>query len=317
MKIITNFACYVFTYMYYIFVVNNREDKKFILDAVKQQIPTVKIDYEIYCTQGTGDATRFTRIYCEFHQEDNVCFVACGGSGTANEVASGLIGYRNKSMAVLAYGITNDFTKNFPGRDFKSLKDIVEGEDKTIDVIKCNDDYCINVINIGFDARVAHELNEIYSAGGKYAYFRSISLCMLFYRYNALKIYVDGEKISSFRTLLCSVGNGRVCGGGFLISPYAIVDDGKMDVNVIKSCSLVETLMLLPKVQKGVHLDDAFCHNYVRYRRARHMEVYSKDLAYVCLDGEMIASTKFIIDLLPGALTVRLPKLQAGEGLEK
>lgn len=300
--------------MYYIFVVNNREDKKFILDAVKQQIPTVKIDYEIYCTQGTGDATRFTRIYCEFHQEDKVCFVACGGSGTANEVASGLIGYHNKSLAVLAYGITNDFTKNFPGRDFKSLKDIVEGEDTVIDVIKCNDDYSINMINIGFDARAAYEINEIHERGGKNANLRAMIICMLLYRYNALKVFVDGEKISTFRTLLCNVGNGKICAGGYLMAPYAIIDDGRMDVSIIRSCSLLETLLLLSKVIKGEYLDDAFCHNYVRYRRTKHMELYCKDLTYVCLDGEMIASTKFIIDLLPNALTVRIPKLKAGEG---
>jgi len=303
--------------MYYIFVVNSRKDKEFILDAVKQQISTVKIDYEIYCTQGSGDATRFTRIYCEFHQEDSVCFVACGGSGTANEVASGIMGYKNKSLAVLAYGITNDFTKNFPGRDFKSLKDIIEGEDSQIDVIKCNDDYCINVVNIGFDAQVAYVIDEIQTNGGRLASLRGVLRSLLFARYNAFKVIADGEKISSFRTLLCNVANGKYCGGDFFISPAALVDDGRMDICLFRSCSLISALLLLNKVQKGLHLHDSFCNNYLRYRKVRHLELYSKNMTYICIDGEMIASTKFVFDILPGSLTVRLPRLQAGEGLQK
>lgn len=294
--------------MYYIFVVNNREDKKFILDAVKHQIPSVNIDYEIYCTQGSGDATRFARLYCEFHQTDQVCFVACGGSGTANEVASGIIGYSNKSLAILAYGLTNDFTKNFPGRDFKSLKDIVDGEDRQIDVIKCNDDYCINVANIGFDARAAYEINEIQTRGGRYPIARGILRSLLFYRYNALKIVADGETVSTFRTLLCNIGNGKYCGGIFLTAPYAVVDDGRMDVCVIRSCTLVETLIMLPRVRRGEHLDDPFCQEHLRYRRVKHLELSSRDLMYICLDGEMTAATRFVFDIVPGALTLRLPQ---------
>ena len=76
--------------MYYIFIVNGREDKGHILEDLNRQIQEVGVglDYEIYRTRGVGDGTRFVRIYCDLHPAAKVCFVACGGSGTMNEVAS-------------------------------------------------------------------------------------------------------------------------------------------------------------------------------------------------------------------------------------
>ena len=56
--------------MHYIFVINGREDKRWIADEVDRQIRQAGsgLDYEIYTTSGVGDATRFTRIYCDLDQ---------------------------------------------------------------------------------------------------------------------------------------------------------------------------------------------------------------------------------------------------------
>ena len=122
--------------MYWIFVVNGREDKRFIEVDLQKQLTGTGIEYEIYRTQGEGDATRFVRIYCDFHPEDEVCFVACGGNGTLSEVAGGVVGTRNKSVAMLAYGATSSFSCYFPGRNFRSVKDLIAGETRQSDIIR-------------------------------------------------------------------------------------------------------------------------------------------------------------------------------------
>lgn len=68
--------------MYYIFVINGREDRAWILEEIKHQIQAsnVRFDYETYVTRGVGDGTRFVKIYCDLHPQSEVCFVACGGS---------------------------------------------------------------------------------------------------------------------------------------------------------------------------------------------------------------------------------------------
>ena len=137
--------------MHYIFVINGRPDKDFIVEEVNRQIAQVGkgLDYEIYRTMGVGDGTRFVHIWCDLHPNKECCFVACGGSGTVNEVASGLVGFSKKYLGILAYGLTNDFNKCYPDRDFTSLRKLLAGEPRAVDIIRVNDSYALHVINIG------------------------------------------------------------------------------------------------------------------------------------------------------------------------
>lgn len=297
--------------MNYIFVFNGRYDKTGFLEEVQKQIDEICPGSMLYKTIGIGDGTRFVRSYCEFHQKDEVCFVACGGSGTANEVGAGVIGYERKSMAILAYGTTNDLAKYYPGRDHRSLEDIVRnGEVVEIDAIKCNDDYSLNVINIGFDAIVAREANLFLEAGDKNGYTRGLLKSLLTSRYNNFKMVVDGERITKGLSLLCTVSNGQYCGGMFKCAPRAKVDDGLMEVCLIRGISLLTFLLILPKYIKGEHLDSKFCMKKMVYRQARHVELSSKDLMYVSFDGEILASDHFEMDILEKAVTLRLPGLK-------
>lgn len=300
--------------MNYIFVVNGRDDKAVFLDDIRKQIDEFCPGSMVYKTIGVGDGTRFVRSYCEFHQKEEVCFVACGGSGTFNEVASGLVGRENKCMAILAYGTTNDFTKYYPGRDHKSLRDIVKnGEEVKIDAIKCNDDYSFNVINIGFDSRAAYETNLYLEAGVKSGYVRGVIKAIFLSRFNNFRIVVDGERITKGLSLLCTVSNAQYCGGSYKCSPRAKVDDGLMEVCLIRAISLLSFLRILPKYAKGKHLDSKFCMRRMVYRQARKVELSSKDLMYVSNDGEILASDHFDIEILDKAVTLRLPGLKKEE----
>jgi len=295
--------------MKYIFIVNGRKDKEFILPDLESQLSSVQEEYEIYITKGRGDATRYVRLYCEFNEKDEVCFVACGGSGTMNEVASGLVCAQiNKSMAFLAYGTTNDYTKSFPSLNFTSVKAMIEGQSSKIDVIKCNDDYAINVINIGFDAMAGYYADEMVQDGVKGAYNKAVTKALFGSRYNRLKILVDGEKISGAFTLLCCVCNASYCGGQFYCSPDSKVDDGTIEVIFFPSCALLTLLMMLPKYKAGLHLQDDFCRTRLLFKRCKHIEVSCKELMYVCLDGEIVGAKHFDIDVLPSALNFRYPK---------
>ena len=297
--------------MLIIFVVNGRADKKGVIDAeLEKQLEGTSFKYEIYHTTGVGDGIRYVRIYCDLHPDDEVCFVACGGSGTVNEVASGIVGFRNKSMAIMAYEGTNDFIKYYPGRNFQSLADILNGETVKVDIIRANDNYSLNVINLGFDAMVAHQANSMIANGveQKTAYRKSVVRSILGHRINHIRVEADGQMLNRRTLLLCNMANGRWCGGQFQCAPRAVVDDGLIDVCLMKTCSLVTFLRLLGPYEKGKHLDDRFCLRHLKYCRARHIRLSSRNLIYLCLDGEITASTQFEIDILPGAITLVLPR---------
>lgn len=295
--------------MYWIFIINGRSDKRFIDDDLMPQLKGIGIDYEVYHTQGEGDATRFVRIYCDFHPDDEVCFVACGGNGTMSEVAAGVVGAKNKSVAMLSYGATSSFSCYFPGRNFRSVKDLVEGETMKSDIIKCNNDYSINVANFGFDSMCGF-FGDMYIREGKsQPYLRGTLRALLFNRVNNFRIVVDGKRMSRGLTMMCVVANSKYYGEFYKCAPNAEIDDGWFDVVIARFCPLFVFLILFGKFKTGEYVNSKFARLVFKFCKGRHIEASSKDLIYLLVDGETVASTHFTIDLLEKAVTLRIPKL--------
>lgn len=293
--------------MQYIFIINGRDDKSSIRPEIEKQLAGMDFHYEIYMTAGIGDATRYVNLICDLYPKIEHCFIACGGSGTASEVAAGIVNRENKYMAVMRFGITNDFVKCFPGRDFNSIRALLKGTMTKIDALKVNESYAINVINIGMDAMVAY-FGEIYHAAGyKDGFKRALARAVLGHRINRVRVEADGRVLSRKYIMQATLGNGKICGGEYLCAPRAILDDGLMEVCVFKTMPLLTLLRILPKYRNGQHLDDAFSMRHLRYMRAKHVELSSDGLIYLSLDGETIISNHFNIDVLDKAVNLILP----------
>lgn len=293
--------------MQYIFIINGRDDKSSIRPEIEKQLAGMDFHYEIYITAGIGDATRYVNLICDLYPKIEHCFIACGGSGTASEVAAGIVNRENKYMAVMRFGITNDFVKCFPGRDFNSIRALLKGTMTKIDALKVNESYAINVINIGMDAMVAY-FGEIYHAAGyKDGFKRALARAVLGHRINRVRVEADGRVLSRKYIMQATLGNGKICGGEYLCAPRAILDDGLMEVCVFKTMPLLTLLRILPKYRNGQHLDDAFSMRHLRYMRAKHVELSSDGLIYLSLDGETIISNHFNIDVLDKAVNLILP----------
>lgn len=309
--------------MKYIYIVNGRADKASQYREFYEQLSEIPHQHEVYTTMGEGDATRYVRLYCDLHPEEDVCFVACGGNGIINGVASGLVGYANsseqaarecsnKTVAILYFGgATEDFIINFPGRNFRSIRDMLNGTVTPTDVIQVNDSYCLNVCNIGFNSKVASRANELVAEGksAHQAYTRGVINAFLTSRFNRIRVTVDGEPIARGPMVLCTVANGRRVGGEFNCAPEAKVDDGLMDVCYFRAMSLLRLLTLFPLYRSGHHIGSRSGRNKVLYRQARQVTISSKDLIDIYIDGEQLPGSQFDLRILPGALPLRLPKL--------
>lgn len=296
--------------MLYFFVINGRQDHlKRIQPELERQLADTSIDYKFYVTKGPGDAIRFIRLYCDLHEKDEVCFVACGGSGILHEVASGVVGYTGKSIAFLAFGATNDFCKSFPGLDFTSFGKILDGNHRKLDIIRAGDNYALNMINVGFDAMATYEGNTYIAKGmdGRKAYMKGVIRSLFGARFNKIKVTVDGKPFNRKWMLLTTFGNGQWCGGQFHCSPYAVTDDGLMDVCLVKCMSLLRFFLILKKYTEGSHLTDPFCLKKMKYCRASRAELKSNELIYLALDGEIVASSEFDIEVLPSAVNFIFP----------
>ena len=318
--------------MKYIYIINGRADKAPQYGEFFEQLKEVPHTYEVYTTLGEGDATRYVRLYCDLHPDEEVCFVACGGNGIINGVASGLMGHLEYvketeanaggsnsqfsilnfqfTMAILYFaGATEDFIINYPGRNFRSVKEMLAGTVTPTDIIKVNDSYCLNVINMGFNSRVASRANELVAKGksAHEAYIRGVINAFLTSRFNRIRVSVDGECIARGLMVLCTVANGRRVGGEFNCAPTAKTDDGLIDVCYFRAMSLLRLLMLFPLYRSGQHIGSRPGRGKVLYRQAREVVVSSRDNIDIYLDGELLPGSHFEMKILPGALPLRLP----------
>ena len=300
--------------MRYIFVVNGSPDKAFVLEEVQRQLAEVNIDHELYVTTGVGDGTRFVRIWCDLHRGVKACFVSCGGSGTANEVASGIMGFHDKYMAYMALCGTNDFCKYYPNVDFTSLKKILEGEPVAIDILRANDSYALNMINVGFTASAAAEGNRYIEEGKSHPYERGIANVLFTARHHHIRIKVDGRQLRTKIVQMCDLANGHFTGGKYNTAPQASNVDGLMDITLMRPMSLTTFFYTLPYYTAGKHFGNKFLRQWIKYEQAKHVEMTSRDLITIALDGEIIASTSIVVDVLPKAIQIIMPKADEPTG---
>ena len=155
--------------MKHLFVVNpvagkqKPEEKLRLINEAIDRLPAEqrsRDEFEIYVTEAPMDACRHIRETAADGAELRV--YACGGDGTLNECVNGAAGLSNVAVTHFPCGTGNDFIKMFgPGKDrFFDLTELINGEVRPIDVIKCNDRYSVNICSMGLDARVGTDVHK-------------------------------------------------------------------------------------------------------------------------------------------------------------
>ena len=126
-----------------------------ILPGILAAAKSADIDYEIHRTINAGDACRFVQNRCLSEAERALRFYAVGGDGTLNEVINGAYGFVNAEIGLIPAGTGNDFPRIFKHPEyFSDISKQLTGQAHTIDLIRYNDRYLINMMNIGLDCAV-------------------------------------------------------------------------------------------------------------------------------------------------------------------
>ena len=138
--------------MKHIFIVNTVAGERSCLEEVKKAIEHEDevIDYEIFTPSSAKDNISQIKSYLETHPDEEVRFYACGGDGTINKVASGIYGYPNASLAVLAYGSGNDYIKYYADlQTFRNVENAMHGVEKRVDIMQVNERFALNATHFG------------------------------------------------------------------------------------------------------------------------------------------------------------------------
>lgn len=243
------------------------------------------LEYDIRVSTAPGECKRFAREAAQSGKEYRL--YACGGDGTLNEVVQGAAGYKNAAVTVYSGGSGNDFVKLFNDpKAFYDLERLLDAEEATFDLIRCNDDFAMNICSVGLDARIGTDVSSykrIPLLQGFRAYAASTVINVIKGVSEHYVVEINGEVIDGKQTLVC-VCNGRYYGGGFNPVPDADPCDGLLDVLLIKGVSRLKVAAVIGKFKDGRYKELS---NLIRHFRTERIRILCDKLTPVNLDGEL------------------------------
>ena len=269
---------------------NQTEDyRKKIADACEAR----ELDYSIQISGAPGQCCKIARKAAETGEPCRL--YACGGDGTLNEVVNGAAGFDNVAVTVFSGGSGNDFARMFSDPDaFRDLERLLDAEEVTFDLIKCNDDFSLNICSVGLDARIGHDVAN-YKRLPLLSGFRAYAVSTVV---NVIKgisehyvVEINGQKIDGQQTLICAC-NGRFYGGGFCPVPAADPTDGKLEVLLVRDVSRLKVAQVVGAYKEGKYTDYP---NLIRHFSTDHVRIICDRETGINLDGELRTGT--VIDM--------------------
>ena len=301
--------------MIYHFILNPKSGRKRkyhnLEDLIKRACQKRQLSYHIYYTTQPGDAPEYVASMVRISQERQR-FICVGGDGTINEIINGAPCNDNVEFGVIPSGSGNDFVRNFTNKKlFEDIDAQIDGESIKIDLIKCNDYYSVNMVNIGFDCSVVKEADRLkkhWYIPARFSYIAGI-IVMAFKRIGTkMRIIFDDGVVEEKEFTLTAIGNGRYCGGGFCATPEACLDDGLFDVCSIDKVSLFKFMTLVGSYKKGTHLHNKKALKIIKYRRVPHFRMEFDEPVAVCIDGEIKGAKNIEFNAIQNGANFVIPK---------
>ncbi|ADL08975.1 diacylglycerol/lipid kinase family protein [Thermosediminibacter oceani] len=280
------------------FIVNPTAGRKKALAVWESLKPFIDFPYDFALTEGPGKATAIAKEAVKAGYER---IVAVGGDGTVREVARALSG-TEALLGVIPAGTGNDFVRSagISQNPQKALETVKNGKVRCIDLIRVDDNCFINVAGAGLDAEVADAINKnMRFLRGAPAYVTGLFKVLATFAPRRAVIEIDGRVLHR-KVWLVSVGNARYYGGGMMICPDALLDDGLLDVCIVNSIGRMELLRFLPSVFTGKHKN----HPAYEVFRGKKVRVEFERPTKVHADGDVIGTTPVEFSVEPGALKV-------------
>jgi len=169
------------------------------------------------------------------------------------------------------------------------------------------DRYFLLMASAGFDAAVTSEVKSAEKKRfGAIAYVKQAFQTACRYRGIKTKLYIDGKRVRG-RVLMVVIGNSQLYGGVIKFTAHALIDDGFLDVCVIKG----RTLLIAPQRLVSVFTRFYNRDNQVRYYRAKQVEIRGKKKKKrlpVQVDGDYLGKTPMKFEILPEAMVALVPQ---------
>ena len=212
----------------------------YLLEHTREFIADHQLNANVVLTERPRHATELAKRAIG---EGCQLVVAIGGDGTLNEVASALVGTET-ALGLIPCGSGNGLGRHLgiPGPGKGAFRTLLNGEPRAIDTGSVNGIPFFNAMGIGFDAEISHRFNQL-KRRGLAAYVRTTVAAYFSYRPQPCTIR-NGEQTLTTPAFIVSIANSDQYGNDCFIAPGAQVDDGRLDMTIVKQVGLIGILPL-------------------------------------------------------------------------
>ncbi|MDR1743913.1 MAG: diacylglycerol kinase family lipid kinase [Dysgonamonadaceae bacterium] len=281
--------------------VSGNESKHNIPDKVAAAFDQKNFDVFFRITGYPGHATEIAK---DAVRKKYKYVITVGGDGTVNEVAKALIG-TDCTMGIIPFGSGNGLARDLhiPLNSKNAIKIILDGNIRTIDYGIANDHVFFCTCGVGFDAFISGKFAEE-KLRGPLGYLRQVLEGVIDFKSDEYDIAYDGGSLKE-RAFVVTCANASQYGNDAFIAPEADMEDGKMNVSILKPLNAIEipqtTLQLFTKnIDKNSKMISLLTAD-LTIRRSREGVMH--------VDGEPIQTGKDIrVKIVPKGLKILAPK---------
>ena len=283
--------------------------KKAGLPAVRNSIAAFRKEVqhvEVRVTYEYGDVKRFMHEAIQLGMER---VIIGGGDGSVNEMVDAMATLPKEerpTLAILPLGTANDFATacEIPLESLEALRFAVSGTAVPVDIVKANERHFINMATAGFGAQITAETPvelKNFLGGGAYT-LTGVLKAMDFVPYHS-NITTANKHFQNLHIVAGAICNGKQAGGGQVLAPNALINDGLLDVVSISEFNLSDIPKVLDEIrnpsENGI---------FIKYTQTPWIESESEQCIPVNLDGEPYSSKKIRFEILPSAIDLVIPE---------
>ena len=223
------------------------DGKQHIEKLLEQHLDRNRFEWEIIHTAGPNHALRLSK---EAAASGFGLVIAVGGDGTVNEVGRGLIGTQT-AIGIIPCGSGNGLAKHLgiPTDPLKAIHLINQLQYKPIDTVQVNDDYFLGIAGIGFDAHIAWKFAQS-ERRGFWSYAALVLRDYPSYPSQVFDMVIDGKTVRK-AAFLVSFANSSQYGNDILIAPQAKLNDGVLNLVILKKPPFYAVPGLLLALRRG------------------------------------------------------------------
>lgn len=279
--------------------------------------------YNVAFTKAAGDGVTLAKRACE---SGRTFIIACGGDGTINEIANGILqSGMDVELGIMPSGTGGDFrrTLEMPQSPREAARALRDGKTKRMDVgrvtFQSHSDktvsrYFLNVSSFGLAASIIERVKStkaldwlpLGSVRGRASFALSTLQEVVGLDFKTVKVKIDDGDEKLLNTINFCVANARYFGGGMKIAPDAKINDGFLDIINIGDIRTAKIILNAYTLYAGTHLDL----KEVKSTLAKRIEVSpaSNDTEiHIETDGELPGKLPAVFEVVPSALRVRVP----------